>query len=149
MTHELFRIFLSDEAKAKGVKLQTPRDSDAGFDLPSFEDVTIPPRSFRLLRTGVHMAIPMGFTGILRDRSSIGLRGGAITAGVIDSSYRGEVKIVMHNLSDEPLAFKMGERIGQCVVLPHLMASQSVEVSSLTELGETERGSGGFGSTGK
>ena len=145
----MIRFYRSAEAKAAGISLQTPRPLDAGFDLPSLAAVTIPAHSSALLRTGIHLAIPESWVGIVRDRSSIALRGGAVTAGVIDASYRGEVKIIMHNLSGDALVFEPGERIAQLLVVPHLEGSRCAEVESLDALGASERGSEGFGSTGK
>jgi dUTP pyrophosphatase len=145
----IFQVYLSEEARKAGISFHPPREQDAGFDIASLEDVTIHPGAQALLRTGLHMAVPLGYVGLIRDRSSVALRGGAVTAGVIDSAYRGEVKIVMHNLGKEPLLFKRGERIAQCLVVPHLDGASSAEVSSLEELGQTDRGAGGFGSTGR
>lgn len=149
MPKPVLQFFLSPEAKAAEVNFGVPRELDAGFDLPSLHDVTIEPGTYSLLHTGIHLTIPEHWVGIVRDRSSIASRGGLCGAGVIDASYRGEVKVLMHNLSKQPLSFKRGDRIAQCVVLPHLPGTASVEVSSLDELGATERGSGGFGSTGR
>jgi dUTP pyrophosphatase len=134
---------------ASGLELRVPRDQDAGFDLPALEEVVIPAGKGALVRTGVHMAIPVGWVGLLRDRSSMALRGALVLAGVIDSSYRGEVKVAMHNLSKEPLRLARGERIAQCVVVPHLSGTNSIQCQRLEQLGSTERGAGGFGSTGR
>lgn len=145
----MLKYYLNEKAKVAGLALKVPRQMDAGFDLPSLEDVTIPAGGFALLSTGVHLGIPEGWVGLIRDRSSMALKGGACTAGVIDASYRGEVKIAMHNLGKEALVLKTGDRIAQCVVIPHLVGSESQEVSTEVELGNTERGTGGFGSTGR
>ena len=145
----LLQYALNEKAKQNGVDLRIPRELDAGFDLPSLNQITIPPRSFALLETGVHLAIPDGFVGLIRDRSSVALKGGATTAGVIDASYRGEVKVAFHNLSDQPMTFQPGDRIAQCVVVPHLPGSRSQKLESLDALGVTARGEAGFGSTGK
>ncbi len=142
------QYFYCDEARTAGLELRIPRELDAGFDLPALEAVEIAPGGFALIRTGIHFSIPENWVGIIKDRSSIALRGGATTAGVIDASYRGEVKVAMHNLSDAPLSFDVGERIAQIVVTPHLAGTQSQEVASLEDLGSSERGSAGFGSTG-
>jgi len=143
-------FFRCDEAKEKGISLGIPREGDAGFDLPSLDDIEIPVGGMSLIRTGIHLAIPTGWFGLVRDRSSVAYKkGGAVTAGVIDASYRGEVKIVMHNLSSEPIIFNVGDRVAQCVVLPHLPGEASEEVESIDHLGTTSRGATGFGSTGK
>ena len=149
MTTPIFQVYLTEEARSAGISFHPPRPQDAGFDIASLVDVTIQPGEQSLLSTGLHMSVPVGYVGLIRDRSSVALRGGAVTAGVIDSAYRGEVKIVMHNLGKEPLVFKRGERMAQCLVIPHLDGASAVAVSSLGELGSTERGAGGFGSTGR
>lgn len=140
--------YRSPEAREAGIEVRLPRLADAGFDIPALEDCSIPPHSFAPVRTGLHFAIPGGFVGIVKDRSSVALRGGAISAGVIDANYRGEVKVLMHNRSDRPLAFKKGERIAQMLVIRFFPGQNSDEVDSLDALGETDRGHGGFGSTG-
>lgn len=144
----MFRYFLNEEARTRGLLLRAPRALDAGFDLPSLDDISIAPNELVRLRTGIHIAVPEGWVALVRDRSSVALRGGVTVAGVIDSAYRGEVQVLMYNLSAEPLVFKLGERIAQLVVVPHLHGADCEEVSSLLELGDTERGEGGFGSTG-
>ena len=149
MQKPVVRFFLTEEARNVNLVFRAPRELDAGFDLPSLEAASIPPGGFALIRTGVHLSIPENWVGLLRDRSSVAMRGGAITAGVIDASYRGEVKVAMHNFGKETLQFKLGERIAQCLIVPHLPGTQSEEVSSLDDLGGTERGDGGFGSTGR
>jgi len=142
------RFFRSPEAVDAGVTLGSPRPGDAGFDLPTLSAITLAPGEMCLLRTGLHVEIPQTWVGIVRDRSSVALRGGAVTAGVIDSSYRGEIKIVMHNLGREPLIFSAGDRVAQLLVVPHLTAAGLSEVSSRAELDSTTRDQSGFGSTG-
>jgi dUTP pyrophosphatase len=142
-------IYLSPEANAAGVKVRIPSELDAGFDLPTVVDISIEPQGFSLIPTGVHLSIPKGWVGLLRDRSSIALKGGVTSAGVIDASYRGEIKVAMHNLGKEPLIFKKGERIAQCVIVPHILGTTAKVVSSIDDLGDTERGTAGFGSTGR
>lgn len=149
MSQAVLKYTLVPEAKASGLVLKVPRELDAGFDLPSLEDVSISIGKSALLRTGVHLGIPAGWVGLIRDRSSVALRGGVTAAGVIDASYRGEVKILIYNFSGAVLEIKKGERIAQCLVIPHLPGTASAEVESIEDLGETERGVGGFGSTGR
>jgi dUTP pyrophosphatase len=141
-------FYLTADARERGLLFKPPRPQDAGFDLQSLEEVEIEPNNSRLIRTGLHLAIPEGWVGLVRDRSSVAMRGGVISAGVIDSAYRGEVKVLMHNFGSEPLRFSTGERFAQCLILPHLEGRYCVEARELDELGETERGPGGFGSTG-
>ena len=142
-------FYRSEEARKAGVKLGVPRPSDAGFDIPCLMDVELKPRAVTLVQTGIHLGIPSGWVGIVKDRSSVAMKGVTTLAGVIDASYRGELKVAMFNLTDEVKTFKCGERIAQLVVVQHLEGGGCEEVEELGSLGETERGSGGFGSTGK
>ena len=123
-------------------------DGDAGLDLRSNEDVVLAPFERRLVSTGLAIAIPDGYAGFVQPRSGLALRKGlsmANTPGLIDAHYRGELKVCAVNLDAEnPIEIKKGERIAQLVI-------QKVPVVSLVEvdeLGETDRGAGGFGSSG-
>ena len=143
------QFYFSEEAKLAGLSFKNPRDLDAGFDLPAMADVEIAPHTISVIHTGIHTAIPEGWVGLIRDRSSVAVRGGHTIAGVIDASYRGEIKVAMYNLLSEPLRFTRGERIAQMVVVEHLPGRSARTVDSLEDLGSTERGAGGFGSTGR
>lgn len=121
---------------------------DAGLDLRANEDVTLAPHERRLVSTGLAVAIPEGYAGFVQPRSGLALREGlsmANTPGLVDSHYRGELKVCAVNLDDErPISITRGERIAQLVI-------QRVPVVSLVEvdeLDETDRGAGGFGSSG-
>ncbi|HIY51209.1 MAG TPA: dUTP diphosphatase [Candidatus Olsenella avicola] len=123
-------------------------EGDAGLDLRANEDVTLAPHERRLVSTGLAIAIPEGYAGFVQPRSGLALREGlsmANTPGLIDSHYRGELKVCAVNLDDErPITISRGERIAQLVI-------QRVPVVTLVEveeLDETDRGSGGFGSSG-
>ncbi len=123
-------------------------EGDAGLDLRSNEDVVLAPFERRLVSTGLAIAIPDGYAGFVQPRSGLALRKGlsmANTPGLIDAHYRGELKVCAVNLDAEnPIEIKKGERIAQLVI-------QKVPVVSLVEvdeLGETDRGAGGFGSSG-
>ena len=118
---------------------------DAGLDLYALEDSVVPPGEGRLLRTGVAFAIPLGHVGLVCDRSSLARRGLKTAGGVIDAGYRGEVGVVVWNLSREPQPVKKGERAAQLLVIP-IATPAPVETD---DLGETVRGAGGFGSTGR
>lgn len=123
-------------------------EGDAGLDLRANEDVTLAPHERRLVSTGLAVAIPEGYAGFVQPRSGLALREGlsmANTPGLVDSHYRGELKVCAVNLDDErPITITRGERIAQLVI-------QRVPVVSLVEvdeLDETDRGAGGFGSSG-
>lgn len=121
---------------------------DAGLDLLSAVDITLKPLERALVPTGIAVAIPEGYAGFIQPRSGLALREGlsmANTPGLIDSHYRGELKIVALNLDKtKSIVIKKGERIAQ-LVIQKIPFVKLLEVDSLDE---TERGSGGFGSSG-
>ena len=120
----------------------------AGLDVVAAETLTLAPGARHAVATGFALAIPRGFEVQVRPRSGLALRHGISvlnTPGTIDSDYRGEVKIILANLGREAFHVVRGERIAQLVPAPVLKAAFVEEA----ELGATERGSGGFGSTGR
>lgn len=118
---------------------------DAGMDLFSNESIIINSGERKLISTGISMAIPSGFVGLVWDKSGIASKHGIKTmAGVIDSGYRGEIKILVHNLSDKSFQVEKGSKIAQLLIQP----VYQLEIKEVDELDETERGEGGFGSTG-
>ena len=121
---------------------------DAGLDIKASEDVEIPAYGGRLISTGLFLAIPPGYVGLFWSRSGLSLAGLHVGAGCIDASYRGECKVVLHNLSDKPFQVKKGDRIAQLLTVPVNLGLYE-QVPSLEELCNTDRGEGGFGSTGK
>lgn len=120
----------------------------AGADLYSCEaEVIIAPGETRLIHTGIAMEIPEGYAGFIYARSGIATKRGLAPAnkvGVIDSDYRGEIMVALYNHSNEAQAVARGERIAQLVIAPFL----KVEYTKAEALSNTERGNGGFGSTG-
>ena len=118
---------------------------DAGWDLYSSETVSIPAGATVLVSTGVAMAIPKSYVGLIWDRSSMGVKGVHRHAGVIDSGYRGEVKVCLHNTTKETYHVERGDRIAQLLIQEVPVFRQNV----VDELDTTNRGDGGFGSTGK
>ena len=125
------------------------RPGDAGLDLLAAEDVTLKPGERALVGTGIAVAIPEGHAGFVHARSGRALREGlgmANAPGVIDSGYRGEVRVVAVNLdAEQPLDIRRGERIAQLVVQP----VEHVVLEPARELPGSERGGGGFGSSGR
>ena len=120
----------------------------AGLDVVAAEDLTLQPGERRAVATGFAIAIPHGYEVQVRPRSGLALKHGITclnTPGTIDEDYRGEVKVILANLGSEPFEVRRGERIAQLVPAPVLKAS----FTEVAELSETERGSGGFGSTGQ
>ena len=124
--------------------------TDAGADLTAALDdpVTLEPRQRRLIPTGVAMAIPAGYVGLIHPRSGLAARHGVTvlnTPGTIDADYRGEIKVCLINHGKSPRTITNGDRIAQLLI-------QKVELPAFTEvdnLDTTQRGDGGFGSTGK
>ncbi|KAK8256360.1 dUTP pyrophosphatase [Phyllosticta capitalensis] len=117
----------------------------AGYDLFSSEAVTIPKRGRGLVPTGIRIALPAGTYGRIAPRSGLAAKHGIDTlAGVIDADYRGDVGVLLANLSDEDFEVKPGDRIAQLVVERIALP----EVVAVEQLDETVRGAGGFGSTG-
>ena len=120
----------------------------AGLDVVAAESLVLAPGTRAAVATGFAIAIPEGYEVQVRPRSGLALKSGVTclnTPGTIDSDYRGEVKIILANLGQEAFHVRRGERIAQLVPAPVLKASFVEE----DELGETQRGSGGFGSTGR
>jgi dUTP pyrophosphatase len=120
----------------------------AGLDVVAAEDVTLAPGSRHAVATGFAIAIPEGYEVQVRPRSGLALKHGITclnTPGTIDSDYRGEVKVILANLGSEPFDVRRGERIAQLVPAA-VLGSSFREVEAL---GETSRGAGGFGSTGR
>jgi dUTP pyrophosphatase len=124
------------------------RDGDAGLDLTSVEALKLGPLARALVRTGIAIAIPRGMCGLVLPRSGLAANAGITllnAPGLIDSGYRGEVKVVLYN-SDPAATFEVtvGMRIAQLVVMPY----PTVVLAEQQALDDTERGSGGFGHSG-
>ncbi len=122
---------------------------DAGLDLYAAEDVTLQPGERALIPTGIAVAIPEGFAGFVQPRSGLAAKQGfsiVNTPGLIDSGYRGELKVIGLNTDTQnEISIKRGDRVAQLVI----QEVPVVELLEVTELDETERSTGGFGSTGK
>lgn len=123
------------------------KEGDAGADLYSVENIMIYGRTQKLVKTGIALEIPFGYVGLIRPRSGLATKFGIgmNSSGVIDAGYRGEISVTLINHSDISYPIVQGERIAQIVFLP-VMAG--FEFSIVDELSETDRGEGGYGSTG-
>ena len=120
----------------------------AGLDVVAAEDLSLAPGQRHAVATGFAIAIPEGYDVQVRPRSGLALKHGITclnTPGTIDHDYRGEVKVILANLSAEPFEVRRGERIAQLVPAPVTKA----HFNEVAVLGETGRGAGGFGSTGR
>ncbi len=117
---------------------------DAGLDLYSCEHVTLLPGERKLVSTGISMEFEKGYVALIWDKSGIANNGIKTMGGVIEHTYRGEYKVVMLNTSSEIYEIKKGQKIAQVLIQPIV----SAEVEEVSELSETQRGDGAFGSTG-
>jgi dUTP pyrophosphatase len=121
---------------------------DGGVDLQSVEEVTLAPFERKLISTGISIALPEGFAAFVIPRSGLAIKHGISlvnTPGLIDSNYRGEIKVIAINLdAHESFDIKRGDRIAQLVV----MRVENIAFDTVAQLPETLRGSGGFGSSG-
>lgn len=150
---------------------QKAYETDGGFDLLAPEDVDVSETrneyinepimtndgcvGFRpvsvinvggvIIDTGVHMDIPAGYVGMIKSKSGLNIKHGIIADGVVDAGYVGSIKVKLYNLSNDTYHFNKGDKITQIVILP----IPYVELEQVTELSETDRGEGGFGSTGR
>lgn len=121
---------------------------DAGFDLYVNERVTIAPGDRAAIQTGYKMEIPAGYVGIIYEKSGLSFKHGIITYGnVIDSGYRGEVRVGVMNLGKESYTFEPGHKVAQMII--HSYEEVKFVEAKDGELSESERGARGFGSTGK
>ncbi|RLC08766.1 MAG: dUTP diphosphatase [Deltaproteobacteria bacterium] len=135
--------FTVDNPKHKPFK---KHEADAGFDIFANEAVVIPANSYAIVSTCLKVAIPEGYVGILKSRSGMACKHGVETgAGVIDSTYRGYINVKLYNTSNKDYTVVIGDKITQ-MLIQKVNLLDWIEVESLDE---TERGSNGFGSTGK
>ena len=121
--------------------------SDAGMDVQSAESLVIPAKARALVPTGLVANIPLGYEIQVRPRSGLAFKKGVTVLnapGTIDAGYRGEIRVLLVNLGDEPFEIKAGDRIAQLVVAPVLQP----EIVEASDVDETDRGVAGFGSTG-
>lgn len=135
----------------RGSPLPLPRyetAGSAGMDLRADEPFSLAPGERRLVPTGLAVEIPPGHEGSVRPRSGLAIRQGVgmVNApGTVDSDYRGELQVILVNHGQAPVSFERGDRIAQLVIAPVVQA----ELCEVEALGETGRGAGGFGSTGR
>lgn len=131
-----------------GVAPTYAREGDAGADLRSAESlVYLGPRQRKLIKTGVSIALPDGYVALIHPRSGLALKHGVTvlnTPGTIDSGYRGEIAVLLYNAGDDVFMVERGDRIAQMVI----QKFETAEFEVVDALTDTDRGDGGFGSTG-
>ena len=115
----------------------------AGIDLAATQDYIIYPGRTIIIKTGLRLEIPRGHWGLIKARGSISLKGLVVGAGVVDADYRGEIGVVMHNISDVVVPITEGTRVAQMVIVPYEKL-----IFKEAALSHTERGEGAYGSTG-
>lgn len=120
-------------------------ETDAGLDLKSPETVTIEPRGSACIDTGVHIELPLGTVGMIKSKSGLNVKYGLVSEGVIDVGYTGSIRVKMYNHSSKAYTINRGDKISQLVIMPIL----TPKIEEVDELASTERGNGGFGSTGR
>lgn len=138
---------LIEKINEKAIIPNYAHKGDAGMDLYSVEEVVLEPMQRKLVHTGIRIELPPNTEAQIRPRSGLALKNGITvlnTPGTIDEGYRGEIGIILINLSNESFIVSEGMKIAQMVVKQTL----NVEVKEVQNLSETERGEGGFGSTG-
>lgn len=130
------------------------KEGDSGFDfmanLLEDEEITIEPLKRAVVPTGLHFQIPIGFELQVRPRSGLALKNGITvlnTPGTVDSGYRGEVKVVLFNTGEDTFKIKNGDRIAQGVIAP-VQIKRTTKFITVNQLDDSDRGTGGFGSTG-
>ena len=119
--------------------------ADAGLDIKTPKDVTVPAKGSVIVDTGVHIELPPNTVGMLKSKSGLNVKYGITSEGVIDVGYTGSIVAKLYNHSEAHVILKKGNKITQLVILPIV----PVELEQVSELTATERGSGGFGSTGR
>lgn len=121
------------------------KEGDAGMDIYASEDVYIPIGETKLIASGIALAIAPGYFGSLRERSGLALKSVRLGGGVIDSGYRGEIKCILTNASRNGYKVDKGDRIAQLIIQSYITAT----VQIVEQLPDSERGTSGFGSSGK
>ena len=149
MPDKMVRVLIARSGRAKDFPLpEYATPASAGVDLRASEARVIPPGGRALVPTGLRIALPEGYEAQVRPRSGLALRHGVTlpnSPGTIDADYRGEIGVILMNLGQEPFVVEPGDRIAQMVVAP----VARVAWSEAEVLDATERGEGGFGSTGR
>lgn len=129
-----------------GAKMPTrAHEADAGLDIYAATDGVVPSGGSCTFDTGVHAEIPYGYVGMLKSKSGLNCKHGLVSEGVIDAGYTGSIVVKLYNHGASPYTVKAGEKISQLVILPIITPDPEV----VDSLADTERGTDGFGSSGK
>lgn len=136
------KIMLEESA----YKPSRAHDTDAGMDLRTPVAVTVPAHGSVVIDTGVHVQLPANTVGMLKSKSGLNVKHGITSEGVIDAGYTGAIKVKIYSHGDDDYVFEAGDKITQLVILPLAYVGELEQVS---ELDDSDRGDGGFGSTGR
>ena len=128
-----------------GIMPERAHDTDAGLDIKSPVRVGVIPGGSAIVKTGIRIELPKGTVGMLKSKSGLNVRDGILSEGVIDEGYTGEIIVKLYNQGSDCVVFDRGDKITQLVILPVVYP----ELELVNELDNTERGNGGFGSTGR
>ena len=137
----IFKVMLDEKAKMP----TKAHETDAGFDLYTPKMVVVEKNDSAVINTGVHIEIPKGYVGFLKSKSGLNVKHGITGEGVIDAGYTGSIVAKLYNNGDEDVFFDAGQKIIQIVFLP----IPEVELELTDSICDSERGSNGFGSSGK
>lgn len=149
-TNKDFKIKIKFINKSENENPVYAKEGDSGFDLRADESGTLKPLERKLVSTGLFFELPDGYEMQVRPRSGLALKHGITvlnTPGTVDTGYRGEIKVLLINLSNEEFTWEKGERIAQGVITSRV-SSDFGDLVEVTEINKSERGEGGFGSTG-
>ena len=144
----MIQVEIINRSKNELPKYETPQSAGVDLRADIEEEITLQPLERKLIGTGLYIALQAGFEAQIRPRSGMAYKHGLTvlnSPGTIDADYRGEIKILMVNISNEAYTVKPAERIAQMVIAQH----EQAEWAQVEVLNETTRGAGGFGSTGK
>lgn len=125
--------------------LERAHATDAGADIRTPKSFVVEGGGSATVHTGLHVETPAGHVTLIKSKSGINIHGGVVCEGVVDEGYSGEIVVKLYNHSDRPVAFERGDKIAQLLIMPVLYA----DFEQVEEISGGERGSAGFGSTGK
>lgn len=148
MKDSIMKVRIVNRSRHALPAYQTPLSAGMDVRADLDESVTLAPLGRAMIPTGLYVELPAGYEMQVRPRSGLAAKHGVTvlnSPGTVDADYRGEIRVILVNLSGEPFTIEPGERIAQLVVARH----EQVEWEPVEELGTTERGAGGFGSTGR
>ena len=139
------KVIIKFKKEKEAIEPGYAHDGDAGLDLYSNESLVLKPMHRTAIKTGIYLEIPKRCVGLIWDKSGLALKYGVkVIGGVVDSSYRGEVKVVIVNLSSKNLKIEKGMKVAQMLI----QKVESVKLNNVKKINETKRGEKSFGSTG-